>query len=303
MFHTPVLLKEVLEWLAPQPGQKFIDATTDGGGHALAVLEKIQPNGLSVDQAGKLLGIEWDRELLEQLKLKVENIKFKNSLVLVNDSYINLKKIVEEKGFTEADGILFDLGMSSWHLSQSNRGFSFQKDELLDMRFNAKTELPALEIINTFSEKDLEKIISKYGEEKFADRIAMGIVGARRGGIIKTTLQLAEIIKKSTPQWYGNRRIHPATKTFQALRIAVNGELENIAKGLDSAIEVLKRNGRMAIISFHALEDRIIKQKFREYQKAGLVEVLTKKAISARYEEARLNPRARSAKLRVCKKL
>ncbi len=296
MIHIPVLLKEVLENLNPQPGEKFIDATIDGGGHATAILEKVQPGG-------KLLGIEWDNELLKELKSKTQNEKFKENLTLINDSYVNLKKIAEEKGFLEADGILFDLGMSSWHVDQSGKGFSFQKNELLDMRFSSEKEFSALEIVNTWSEEDLLKIISDYGEERFARQIAKSIIEARKAKAITTTAQLAEIIKNSIPSWYGRRKINPATKTFQALRIAVNDELNNITKGLDSALEVLASGGRLAVISFHALEDRIVKERFKSYQKQGLAEILTKKAIKPAYQEVKSNPRSRSAKLRVLRKI
>ncbi|MBI2676951.1 MAG: 16S rRNA (cytosine(1402)-N(4))-methyltransferase RsmH [Candidatus Yanofskybacteria bacterium] len=295
MVHIPVLLDEVLEYLDPKPGQKFIDATIDGGGHSAAILGKIGPNG-------KVLGIEITPELFSAAKLKIENEKLKN-LVVVNDSYVNLKKIAEENNFTGADGILFDLGMSSWHLDQSGRGFSFQKDEILDMRFNSETEFSALEIVNTFSENDLKQIISEYGEERFAESIAKKIVEARKIKIIKTTLELVEIIKNSVPVWYTNKRINPATKTFQALRIRVNQELENIAKGLDGALEILKKDGRAAVISFHALEDRVVKNKFKDFKNKGLVEILTKKAVAPEYPDVKSNPRARSAKLRVFKKI
>ena len=296
MTHIPVLLDEVLKCFDPKPGQKFIDATINGGGHGLAILEKIQLNG-------KLLGVEWDAQLLKQLELKVQGRNFKGELVLVNDSYVNLKKIAEENSFVGADGILFDLGMSSWHIDQSGRGFSFQKDELLDMRFSSDTEISALEIVNTWSKEELTKIFSEYGEEKFAEKISEGIAEARKEKAITTTKRLVEIIKNSTPSWYSQKRINPATKTFQALRIAVNDELANVPRGLNSALEILKAGGTLAVISFHGLEDKIIKQKFKDYQKENLAEILTKKPTKPNYNEIKDNPRARSAKLRVCRKI
>src|SRR3989338_3926133 len=296
MTHTPVLLDEVLKGFDPKPGKKFIDATINGGGHGLAILEKIQLNG-------KLLGVEWDAQLLKQLELKVQGRNFKGELVLVNDSYVNLKKIAEENSFVGADGILFDLGMSSWHVDQSGRGFSFQKDELLDMRFSSDTEISALEIVNTWSKKELTKIFSEYGEEKFAEKISEGIAEARKEKAITTTKKLVEIIKKSTPAWYGQKKINPATKTFQALRVAVNDELANILMGLNSALEILKIGGLLAVISFHGLEDKIIKQKFKGYQKEGLAEILTKKPVKPQFNEIKENSLARSAKLRICRKI
>ena len=294
--HIPVLFNEVMKWLDPRPGRKFIDATINGGGHGLAILEKIQPNG-------KLLGVEWDDKLFKELEIKSLKSKFKNNLVLVNDSYVNLKKIAEENNFVGVDGVLFDLGMSSWHVDRSGRGFSFQKDELLDMRFNSDTEISALEIVNTWSKEELTKIFSEYGEEKFAEQISGGIAEARKEKAITTTKRLVEIIKKSTPAWYGQKRINPATKTFQALRVAVNDELANILMGLNSALEILKIGGLLAVISFHGLEDKIIKQKFKDYQKEGLAEILTKKPVKPQFNEVKENPRARSAKLRICRKI
>lgn len=301
--HIPVLLQEVLTYLDPKPGQRFIDATIDGGGHAAAVLEKIEPSG-------KLLGIEWDNELLKQLELKVKSLKFKSGVVLVNDSYASLKKIAEENNFTNADGILFDLGMSSWHLEEAGRGFSFQRDEPLDMRFgphknvsSSKFQIPsstAEEIVNKWSYDELAKILKEYGGERFAKRIAAVVARERKDNSIKTTFQLVEMIKKAVPFWYRyGHRIHYATRTFQALRIAVNDELGNVQKGLTDALSVLKSGGRMAVISFHSLEDRIIKNFFRDNERAGLIKILTKKPIVPTLREIEENPRARSAKLRV----
>jgi len=295
--HIPVLLDKVVEFLSPHPGQKFIDATIDGGGHALAILEQIAPGG-------KLLGIEWDGELLKQLRLKIQSSKFKNDVVLVNDSYTNLKEIATASNFEGADGIIFDLGMSSWHLEEAERGFSFAKDEPLDMRYN--TQFPnktASEIVNEYSYEKLTKILKEYGEERFAKSIAEAIVKARKEKPIRTTFQLVEIIKSSTPFWYRRRRIHFATRTFQALRIAVNRELENIKSGLEQAEQILGNGGHLAVISFHSLEDRIVKNFFREMARAGRLKILIKKPIRADLAETTENPRARSAKLRVAEKL
>ncbi|TSC73925.1 MAG: hypothetical protein G01um101444_435 [Parcubacteria group bacterium Gr01-1014_44] len=294
MPHIPVLLNEILEYLDPQPGQKFIDATINGGGHGLTITERIKPNG-------RLLGIEWDKEIFKNLKSKVESSPLKENIILINDSYINLKKIAEENGFDKADGILFDLGMSSWHL-ESGRGFSFQKDEILDMRFNSDLAVSALEIVNTWTMEDLEKIIREYGEESFARAIVGEIAKRRKTGIIKTTGQLAETIKKAVPNWYANRRLHPATKTFQALRMAVNGELQNIEKGIRAALEILKSGGRLAIISFHGLEDKVIKKVCLEEKRRGTLAVITKNVIRPSQGEIKKNSRARSAKLRVYEK-
>lgn len=295
--HTPVLLEEVLRMLDPKPGQKLIDATADGGGHALALLEKIRPGG-------KLLAIEWDHGLFERLKLKAQSKKGKTGLALVNDSYVNLQKIAEENGFSEADGILFDLGMSSWHLEESGKGFSFQKNETLDMRYNTSAGETAAEIINQYPREEIERILTEYGEEKFAGRIAEAIIKARKQKPIINTFQLVEVIKTAVPFWYKTgRRIHCATKTFQALRIAVNHELENMETGLAQAAPVLKNGGRLAVITFHSLEDRLAKNFFKAEEKSKHLSILTKKPIRAGLAEITQNPRARSAKLRVAHKL
>ncbi len=279
MMHKPVLLKEVLEFLDPQPNENFVDCTAGEGGHAKAILEKIGP-------AGKILGIEWDSE---QVKKCRENIK-SEKLILVNDSYADLKNIVQENKFAPVSGILLDLGMSSAQL-EGEKGFAFQKDKPLDMRYNSKTELTAEKIINQWPEKEIERILREYGEEKFSKKIARDIIKERP---VKSTFELVEIVKNATPSAYWRGRIHYATRTFQALRIAVNGELDNLKKVLGQA-SVLEPGGRIAIISFHSLEDRIIKQFFRENKN---LEILTKKPVTASEEELKMNPRSRSAKLR-----
>jgi 16S rRNA (cytosine1402-N4)-methyltransferase len=298
--HIPVLLKEVIETLNPQPGQKFIDATVDGGGHAMAVLDKI-------GSGGKFMGIEWDPELFQNIKAKIEDLGFKN-VTLINDSYTNLKTIAEENDFAEADGILFDLGLSSWHLEDSGRGFSFQKDEPLNMRFApvegfVRKDSNAEQIVNDFREEQIFEILKNYGEERFAKSIARGIVKARRGHEIKTTFELVEIIKNSVPFWYRRGRTHFATRTFQALRIAANNELGNVETGLKQAEEVLKKGGRVAVISFHSLEDRIVKNFFRAEAKEERLKIITKKPLIGDLSEITENPRARSAKLRVAEKI
>lgn len=291
--HTPVLLKEVIEWLNPQPGQCFIDATISEGGHALAILEKIVPDG-------KLLGIEWDTALFKQLELKVTSLKFKECLTLANDNYVNIAKIAKEQGFDQADGILFDLGISSWHLEESGRGFSFRKKELLDMRFNPEEGVSALEIVNTWTETDLANTIREYGEERGAASIARAIIEVRQRGAIRTAEELAAIVEQVLPR---KGKIHPVTKTFQALRIAVNSELENVPKGLAGAWSVLKPGGKLAAISFQGLEDKIVKTFFREKQREGSAKILTKKVIKPSRDEIKANPRSRSAKMRVGQKI
>ncbi|HOK35310.1 MAG TPA: 16S rRNA (cytosine(1402)-N(4))-methyltransferase RsmH [Candidatus Pacearchaeota archaeon] len=296
MVHIPVLVDEVIQYLNPKPNDNFIDATIDGGGHAIKILEKTEPKG-------KILGIDLDKKLLENLKFKIQNLKLDDRLILVNDSFKNLKEITEKYNFKNIAGILFDLGMSSWHLEESKRGFSFQRNETLDMRFNSSQELTAREVVNKWPEYKIEEVLREYGEERYSKRIAKTIVSERRKKPILTTFDLIEIIKKAVPKNYDRGRIHPATRTFQALRIATNQELENLKIALPQALEILENGGRIVVISFHSLEDRIVKNFFREKAKEGKLKILTKKPIRASEKEVQKNPRSRSAKLRAAIKL
>ena len=288
--HEPVLLNEVFEYLNLGDGKykKVIDATLDGGGHSNAILERFPDV--------KILGIEFDPELIKEADLNP-------NIILINDSYLNIKRIAEENDFYP-DGIIFDLGLSSWHYERSSRGFSFQKDELLDMRFNPEIQkTTAMEIINTYGEKELAEILKIYGEEKFAESIAENIVKTRKEKPIMRTVELVEIINNSVPEWYRHKKINPATKTFQALRVAVNSEVENIEKGVSAAIEILNRAGRLLVISFQGLEDKKVKEIFREKAKAGVIKFVTKKTIGPSWEERKRNPRARSAKMKIVEKI
>ena len=263
MSHISVLQKEVLRCLDPKPNENFVDCTIGDGGHAMAILDKTAPRG-------KVLGIDC------QLRLKS-----RKRLVLIEDNFANLKKIVERIKFYLVHGIHFDLGYSSWHLEESGRGFSFKRGEPLDMRYNLRSTLTAEKIVNYCSKSEIEKILTKYSEEKKAEKIAEKIIEARRAKNIKTTFQLAGIINQAgvAPQ-----------RTFQALRIAVNNELENLEKALPQAMKILQPGGRIVVISFHSLEDRIAKQFCK------------RKPIIPSQKEIKINPRARSAKMRVCQK-
>ena len=313
--HIPVLQKEVLECLNPKPNENFIDCTFGEGGHTSAILEKNGPKG-------KVLGIEADSELHKKLSTPR---KKERRLKLVQDSYVNLKEIVKKAKIRPISGILLDLGMSSWHLSESERGFTFKRNQALDMRYNLEDSLTAEKILNFWSKQSIEEIIREYGEERYARIIAERIVEQRKIRPIKTTFQLVEIIKEAVHRRYLRERIHFATRTFQALRITVNDELNNLEKVLPQASEILKKNGRLVIISFHSLEDRIVKNFFRDqasslkfYEtklrkaKEGLpaphlgkacssgprIKILTKKPIRPTPKEIQKNPRSRSAKLR-----
>jgi 16S rRNA (cytosine1402-N4)-methyltransferase len=299
MIHTAVLKKEVLQYLDPKQNENFIDCTIGEGGHAEDILKRNGPEG-------KVLGIDLDPQQISASQWL--HVQFKDRVVLVNDSYANLTEIVKRKDFGPVNGILLDLGMSSAQLAKANKGFSFQIDQGLDMRYNDDTNyLTAEKIVNEWTEERIEEILKDYGEEKFAKKIAKKIIEQRKLGRIKTTFELIEIIKDATPPAYWRGKIHYATRTFQALRIAVNDELENIKKVLPDAISILATEGRLVVISFHSLEDRIVKQFLTKESKANQgssrIKILTKKPITASRDELGKNPRARSAKLRVALKL
>lgn len=289
--HIPVLTKEVLEFLNPEPGENFVDCTIDGGGHAREILKKISPDG-------KLLGIDLDEEMIKNTRAEIKN----ENLILANDNFRNLKKITEEKKFSPVSGILIDLGWSSIQIEKSGRGFSFLKDEPLDMRYSS-FGISAAEAVNQLSEKDLADVFWQYGEERFSRRIAKKIVEARKKKRILTTFDLVDAVKTSVSKSYERGRLHPATRVFQALRIYVNQELENLKEVLPQSVEILAPGGRLAVISFHSLEDRIVKNFFREMKKEGRLEILTKKPVVPSDEEIKSNPRSRSAKLRVVRKI
>lgn len=294
--HKPVLLKEVMQTFNPQSGETYIDATVNGGGHAIEILKMVGQDGL-------VLGIDWDCGLIENLKDESKKLKTGN-LKLFCDNYINLGKIAEQEKTGEVSGIIFDLGFSSHHLEKSGRGFSFQKDEPLDMRYNTiSNELTAEKIVNNWSGEAIETLLREYGEERFSRSIVRGILRARKQKKITRAAELVAVIQKSVPYYYLKSRLNPATRTFQALRIAVNGELVNLEKTLPQVLDLLKPAGKLVIISFHSLEDRIVKNFFRQKGKEGIIKVLTKKPLVSSEEELRTNPRARSAKLRAAEKL
>ena len=290
--HIPVLQKELIQALDPQSNENFIDATADGGGDTLAILKKTKPQG-------KVLGIEWTPELIKILRDKIKDTIFEKRLILVCANFATLEKIVQEKHFTDIAGIIIDLGMSSWHLEGLKRGFSFQRNEELDMRYSLNEHLTAKEIINEWPLSKLEEIFQNYGGEQSARRVATEIIKARKMKPITTTQELAYLIERLNPN---TKRRHPATKIFQALRIATNQELENLTKVLPQAIKVLKPKGKLAIITFHSLEDRIVKKFFREAEATKQGIVLFQRPITPSLQESRQNPRSRSAKLRVFQK-
>jgi 16S rRNA (cytosine1402-N4)-methyltransferase len=301
--HTPVLLSEALKALAVQPGGRYIDCTLGSGGHAAAILDHSSPGG-------QLLGIDADPYAMEIAKDRLQH--YKDSILLVNDNFANLQSICIKYDFFPVHGILFDLGLSSLQLNGSGRGFSFQHDAPLDMRFNPSQKITAADIVNTTPEARLAQIIKTYGEEIRSYRIAREIVKARP---IETTLQLAQLIEKTI----GRRgKIHPATRTFQALRIAVNHELEHLETALRQAVDLLGYEGRLVVISYHSLEDRIVKQFMKKEAKACIcppgtpacvcghtpsLRLINRKVIIPTETEIDVNPRSRSAKLRAAERI
>jgi len=291
--HISVLQKELLKYLNPQPNENFIDGTLDGGGHSELILKKTSPNG-------KILGIDLEEKLIQEAKLKIKKSGIsENRLIAVIGNFRDIKKIAQENNFKNIDGIYFDLGVSNWHFEQSGRGFSFLRNEPLDMRLGLSIgNLTAKEIVNKWSYEKLKDILKNYGEERFANLIAKQIIESRNKRPIETSFDLVKIIKTAIPFNSLKSKIHPATRTFQALRIAVNDELKNLKIGLMQAFDILKSKGRLVVISFHSLEDRIVKEYFRELKNNNLVEILTKKPITSSQEEVCFNPKSRSAKLR-----
>ncbi len=280
------MVQEVLRFLAPGPGKVVVDATVGTGGHAEAILER----------GAELIGIDRDPLALEVARERLS--RFDKRFRLIQGNFRHLAQILRDHGVQEVDGVLFDLGMSSFQLGDPERGFSFLTGGPLDMRMDPSQQLTAHEIVNRWPEREIARVLWEYGEERLARRIARAIVKSRP---IETTTQLAQIVARCYPPGY--HRIHPATRTFQALRIAVNDELNALREGLLAAIRLLRPGGVVVTISFHSLEDRIVKRTFRQRWIAGEVEILTKKPLTPTAEEVRRNPRSRSAKLRAARKL
>lgn len=278
------MAKEVTEYLSPAPGKVLVDCTLGGGGHTENL--KLQTSNL------KIFGFDQDEEALAAAKTRLAKY---DDIIYIHDNFVNIKNHVQEK----VDGILFDLGVSSYQIDAPDRGFSIREDGPLDMRMDKSQKLSAFDIVNTWSADDLTRIIKEYGEERFAKRISNAICVTRNAGEVKTTAELKAIIEKAIPTW---KKRESVTRVFQALRIAVNSELDNLKKALVDSIELLKPGGRLVVISYHSLEDRIVKQLFRAEAKNGILKIMTKKPIIAGEEETKANPRSRSAKLRAAEK-
>ncbi len=287
VIHLPVMLREVIVLLKPESGGIYVDATVGLGGHSEEILKHIG--------SGMLIGIDRDDETLNMASSRLADSR----VVLKKGRFSEVSRLVAETGVKEVDGILFDIGTSMFHLKTAERGFSFLSEEPLDMRMDRAQDLTAAYIVNKYPEKDIDRILWEYGEERLSRKIARAIVDYRGKKKIGTCAELSDIIYSV---YKGRGKLHPATKTFQALRIAVNDEMNELKKGLDASAGILKSGGRLCVISYHSLEDRIAKNFIRDNQKLGVFNMLTKKPLVPSYEEVRINPSARSAKLRGAEK-
>jgi len=305
------MAKEAVHYLGLRSGGVYVDATVGGGGHTIEILKAT---------GGKitLIGMDRDADALKAAAKVVETQGWKESVTLVKGNFRDIKKKLEELGIKEVDGILLDIGVSSFQFDSAQRGFSFRFDSRLDMRMDQSEGQSAYELVNGLDRRELARIFKVYGEEKFAEKIAGAIVKAREARPVETTGELAEIAFQAVPKRFHEKGQHPATRIFQALRIAVNDELEGLKQGLSSGYDLLKSNGRFVVISFHSLEDRIVKESFKYLaldcecpprfpvcvcgKRAG-ARILTPRPVTASDDEIRANPRARSAKLRAMEKL
>jgi 16S rRNA (cytosine1402-N4)-methyltransferase len=300
--HIPVLVEEVMMFLRCEPGRTYVDATLGGGGHALEILRRTAPDGV-------VIGLDWDEEAISEAMKAL--MPFGERAKIFHENFIHLGDVLRKMDIEQVDGILLDLGLSSFQVEKEARGFSFRGEGPLDMRMDRRMDRKASDLINSLSERELEETLWQYGEERWAKRIAKAILRERMRGPIETAQALSKIVRHAIPRRFHPRKIDPATKTFQALRIHVNDELENLRRILETGWGFLRRGGRMCIISFHSLEDRIVKEGFRRLETGEadrssprpVVTILTKKPIRPSEEEQKKNPRSRSAKLRCAEKV
>ena len=308
-FHTPVMLEKVLQSLRCKPGGTYVDGTLGGGGHARAILENTAPDGL-------LIGIDRDDDALLESEKRLQ--PFGQRKILIKGNFANIGEILTNLNIRKVDGILLDLGVSSHQLDTADRGFSFSLDAPLDMRMDQSSRYRAYDLVNLSPEKELKKVIWNYGEEPMAGKIARAILAKRASAPIRTTIELADVVCRAVRRQGVRKKVHPATRTFQAIRIAVNQELSNLSTAMDAGIDQLGQGGRFSIISFHSLEDRIVKETFRsregrcqcppglpvcQCQREAKLRVLTRKPLRPEADESETNPRARSARLRTAEKI
>ncbi len=307
--HTPVLLDQCIENLNIRPDGIYVDGTLGGGGHSFHICERLSEQGM-------LIGIDRDRDALEAAEKRLQ--EFSCRKYFVQSNYADIRTVLAEKGIEKIDGALLDIGVSSFQLDNAERGFSYMQDAPLDMRMNREDDLTAYDVVNSYDREELTRIIREYGEERWASRIAAFIVRARAEKPVESTSELVELIKEAIPARARRSGPHPAKRTFQAIRIEVNDELGELSRAVDEYLDVMNRGGRLCIITFHSLEDRIVKQKLQKRAdpctcppefpvcvcgKKADIRKVTRKPIVAEASELDLNPRARSAKLRVCEKI
>lgn len=294
--HIPVLVEEISFWLNPLPGGVYVDCTVGLGGTSLKLLEKSGKNSY-------LIGLDRDCQAVAIAKKTLS--EYESSISILHGNFSHIKDFVQKSGYEKVDGVVFDLGVSSMQLDQSQRGFSFSLSGPLDMRMDQTQKVTAADLVNHLPEKELADVIFAYGEERYSRRIARAIVQARGAGLIATTQALVSVLEGALPYAYKKGRLHFATRTFQALRIRVNRELDLLEPALRDAVDLLKVGGRVCVVAFHSLEDRIVKQTFRSMAKREhpIVTLLVKKPVIPSVLEIQQNPRARSAKLRVAERL
>ncbi|MBZ9688050.1 16S rRNA (cytosine(1402)-N(4))-methyltransferase RsmH [Clostridium estertheticum] len=306
--HLPVLLNECLDALDIKEDGIYVDCTLGGAGHSLEILKRLSSKG-------RLIGIDQDEDALRAAK---ENLKEYNNVTYVHNNFYNIDEILEKLEIEKVDGILMDLGVSSFQLDSAERGFSYMKDARLDMRMDRSQSLSAYDVVNNYSEQEIGEVLRNYGEEKFSKRIANFIIDRRAEKSIDTTLELVNVVDAAIPAKYKREGGHPAKRTFQGIRIEVNGELKILDNAIENGVHRLNRGGRMAVITFQSLEDRIVKNKFKELNdpckcpkelpmcvcgKTSIVKLISRKPIVATEEELEINKRSRSAKLRVAEKI
>ncbi|MBU4478011.1 MAG: 16S rRNA (cytosine(1402)-N(4))-methyltransferase RsmH [Candidatus Omnitrophica bacterium] len=292
--HTPVMTDEVISYLRLSPGKVIVDCTVGEGGHSEGILRKITPGG-------HLIGIDQDDDALSISRLRLS--RFEGAFTFFHENFQNIREVLNSVGMDAMDGVIFDLGVSMLQLSSPERGFSFLSDGPLNMRMDKKAQITAFDLVNNLSEEELANLIYTFGQERYSRRIARRIVREREKQVITTTQQLANIVVDAVPVFERYKRIHPATKTFMSLRIAVNRELEVLQIAIKEAIDLLKKGGIICVISFHSLEDRIVKHEFKAQAQAGRLKIVTKKPLIPSEGEKTENKKSRSAKLRVAEKL
>jgi 16S rRNA (cytosine1402-N4)-methyltransferase len=292
--HIPVLVEEVMNLLRCEAHKTYVDATVGGGGHALEILKRTSPDGI-------VIGIDWDEEAIAEAKRALAS--FGERIKIFRENFVRLPDLLEALSISEVDGILVDLGLSSLQLEKKERGFSLKGEGPLDMRMDQRIDQTAADLLEDLSLQELESTLREFGEERWAKRIAKAILQEREKKPVGTTQELRQIVHRAIPGRFHSRKIDPATRTFQAFRIRVNEELENLRRILETGWTFLKRGGRICVISFHSLEDRIVKETFRRLDEDGVMRGITKKPITTSEEEKQRNPRSRSAKLRCAERV